>query len=45
MGEPGGADAADAMRDLVLRKELRCDLTGDRRYVASRRDGDRRLTE
>ena len=28
--EPGGAAAADAMRDLVLGKDLRCDLTGDR---------------
>ncbi len=30
--EPGGAVAADAMRDLVLGKDLRCDLTGDRSY-------------
>ena len=30
--EPGGAVAADAMRDLVLGKDLRCDLTGDQSY-------------
>ncbi len=30
--EPGGAAAADAMRDLVLGKEVRCDLTGDRSH-------------
>ncbi len=30
--EPGGAIATNAMRDLVLGKELRCDLTGDRSY-------------
>ena len=30
--EPGGAIATDAMRDLVLGKDLRCDLTGDRSY-------------
>ncbi len=30
--EPGGAIATDAMRDLVLGKELRCDLTGDRSH-------------
>ena len=28
--EPGGAVAAEAMRDLILGKDLRCDLTGDR---------------
>ena len=27
--EAGGAAAADAMRDLVLGRDLRCDLTGD----------------
>ncbi len=32
LNEPGGADAADAMRDLVLGKDLRCDLTGDRSH-------------
>ena len=30
--EPGGDIATDVMRDLVLGKELRCDLTGDRSY-------------
>ncbi len=30
--EPGGAIATNAMRDLVLGKELRCDLTGDRSH-------------
>ncbi len=30
--EPGGDIAADAMRDLVLGKDLRCDLTGDRSH-------------
>ncbi len=30
--EPGGAIATDAMRDLVLGKDLRCDLTGDRSH-------------
>ncbi len=30
--EPGGAIAADAMRDLVLGEDLRCDLTGDRSH-------------
>ena len=30
--EPGGTKAADAMRDLVLGKDLRCDLTGDRSH-------------
>jgi len=30
--EPGGTKAADAIRDLVLGKELRCDLTGDRSH-------------
>ena len=30
--EPGGAIASDAMRDLVLGKDLRCDLTGDRSH-------------
>ena len=30
--EPGGDIATDAMRDLVLGKELRCDLTGDRSH-------------
>ena len=30
--EPGGDIAAEAMRDLVLGKELRCDLTGDRSH-------------
>ncbi len=30
--EPGGAIATDAMRNLVLGKELRCDLTGDRSH-------------
>jgi len=30
--EPGGAIATDAMRDLVLGKELRCDLIGDRSH-------------
>ncbi len=32
LNEPGGAIAAEAMRDLVLGKELRCDLTGDRSH-------------
>ncbi len=32
LNEPGGALAADAMRDLVLEKDLRCDLTGDRSH-------------
>ena len=30
--EPGGNIATDAMRDLVLGKDVRCDLTGDRSY-------------
>ncbi len=30
--EPGGAATTDAMRDLVLGKDLRCDLTGDRSH-------------
>ena len=30
--EPGGSIAADAMRDLVLGKDVRCDLTGDRSH-------------
>jgi endonuclease YncB( thermonuclease family) len=30
--EPGGDIATNAMRDLVLGKDLRCDLTGDRSY-------------
>ncbi len=30
--EPGGDIAADVMRDLVLGKNLRCDLTGDRSH-------------
>ncbi len=30
--EPGGDIATDAMRDLVLGKDLRCDLTGDRSH-------------
>ncbi len=30
--EPGGAIATDAMRNLVLGKDLRCDLTGDRSH-------------
>ncbi len=30
--EPGGDIATNAMRDLVLGKELRCDLTGDRSH-------------
>ncbi len=30
--EPGGDIAADAMRDLVLGKEVRCGLTGDRSH-------------
>ena len=30
--EPGGSDATNAMRDLVLGKDVRCDLTGDRSH-------------
>ncbi len=30
--EPGGDIDTNAMRDLVLGKDLRCDLTGDRSY-------------
>ncbi len=30
--EPGGDIATNAMRDLVLGKDLRCDLTGDRSH-------------
>ncbi len=30
--EPGGDIATNAMRDLVLGKELRCELTGDRSH-------------
>ncbi len=30
--EPGGAATTDAMRDLFLGKDLRCDLTGDRSH-------------
>ncbi len=30
--EPGGDIATDAMHDLVLGKDVRCDLTGDRSH-------------
>ena len=32
VNEPGGDIATDAIRDLVLGKDLRCDRTGDRSY-------------
>lgn len=31
-GEPGGAEATDAMRRLIGNKEVRCELTGERTH-------------